>query len=306
MPTFEPFQFKDPLPKRSKSALSTALHVKSKSPEEVLLLRLLTGTLDIKNTTRSITFEQRINYTQFDYYKNARVSAKNIKDVFQADGIALSKVEKYYQESFKFGNRGLFKSLLLELSNFIYQKERQSHTTAFLHLYRSFELISYCFPLFYASKATSYEKTFVSLKEYFHKVDGERPFFKKFVNDHLFKGDLRIDQTLPIEIKAANAYLQEQYYKTLKKLCDDNKSIDLKSSTPNTEIVISRRGLTTLIIDLRNRYFHLLTGDFNDNFNSGELAEIDDFFLLVNDIILNWIGVIYIQILKKTIEPESE
>lgn len=157
--------------------------------------------------------------------------------------------------------------------------------------------------MFYASKSTSYEKTFVSLKEYFAKADGERPFFKKFVHDHLFKADLRLDQTLPIKITAPKAELQQQYFDALKRLCDTNANIDVKSSTPNTEIVISRRGLTSLIIDLRNRYFHLLTGDFNDNFSSGELAEIDQYFVLVNDIILNWLSVIYFQILRKTINP---
>lgn len=303
MAAFEPFLFKECLPPRSHSALSSILHVKPKQNSEVLLLRLLSGTLDLKNNTTGILINQRNNYTSFDFKANSRISATVILNVFSVDGISDTKVFNYYKECFKFGNRNLFKNLLLELSNFFYQTHKKSHATAFLHLYRSFELISYCFPLFYASKSTSYEKTFVSLKEYFSKADGERPFFKKFVHDHLFAGDLRLDQTLPIKITAPKPELQKQYFDALKKLCDNNTNIDVKSTTPNTEIVISRKGLTSLIIDLRNRYFHLLTGDFNDNFSSGELAEIDQYFVLVNDTILNWLSVIYFQILKKTINP---
>lgn len=303
MAAFEPFLFKECLPPRSHSALSPILHVKPKQNSEVLLLRLLSGTLDLKNNTTGLLINQRNNYTLFDFKQNSRISATVVLDVFNVDRISDTKVFNYYKECFKFGNRNLFKNLLLELSNYFYQTQKKSHAIAFLHLYRSFELISYCFPLFYASKSTSYEKTFVSLKEYFAKADGERPFFKKFVHDHLFKADLRLDQTLPIKITAPKAELQQQYFDALKRLCDTNANIDVKSSTPNTEIVISRRGLTSLIIDLRNRYFHLLTGDFNDNFSSGELAEIDQYFVLVNDIILNWLSVIYFQILRKTINP---
>lgn len=301
MSAFEPFLFKECLPSRSHSALSPILHVKAKQSSEVLLLRLLSGTLDLKNNTTGLLINQRNNYTYFDFKRNSRISASVILDVFAADKISSSKVFNYYKECFKFGNRSLFKNLLLELSNYFYQTRKKSHATAFLHLYRSFELISYCFPLFYASKSTSYEKTFTTLKEYFVKADGERPFFKKFVHEHLFKGDLRLDQTLPIKITAPKIELQQQYFDALKRLCESNPNIDIKSATPNTEIVISRRGLTSLIIDLRNRYFHLLTGDFNNNFSSGELAEIDQYFILVNDTILNWLSVIYFQILRKTI-----
>jgi hypothetical protein len=301
MPPFEPFTFKECLPKESIKVLPTELTVKSTAFDEVILLRLLTGTLNLKNTVSGMEIEQRTNYTTYDFKKNSRISSKTILSVFHPEELVEKKIAEYYRECFKYGNRGLFKNLLLELSNFFYQKEKESHATAFLHLYRSFELISYCFPLFYASKSTSYEKTFVSLKDFFTKTDGERPFFKKFVNEHLFKGDLRLDQTLPIKINAPNIELQKQYYDALKKLCDSNTSIDVKLASPNNEITISRRGLTSLIIDLRNRYFHLLTGDFNDNFNSGELAEIDYFYKIVNDIILNWLAVIYIEILKKTV-----
>lgn len=307
MPVFEQFQYKECLPKRSLEALPGFLIVRPKQSDDVILLRLLCGTLDLQNTTFNTLFTQRINYTKTDFILNSRISAKTILDVFKSDNVSIESAEAHYVNSFKFGNRTLFKNLLLELSNYFYQKEKNSHATGFLHLYRAIELVSYCFPLYYASKSTSYEKTYSSLKNFFTKVEGELNFFKKFVNDHLFKNDPAVlDVQLSIKIFAPNADLQEQYFKALKKLCDNNpKNIELKGYTPNSEIIISRRGLTSLIYDLRNRYYHLLTGDFNDNFSSGDLAEIDCFYEVVNDTILNWLTLIYIEILANTIEPAT-
>lgn len=223
-------------------------------------------------------------------------------DHFKADKIPLSKVEKYFKTSITRGNKIFFRNLLLEISNYFYQKNKKSYATAFLHLYRSLELISYCFPLHYASNAKSYEKTYNSLKEYFTKADGgELSFFRVFVNEHLFNGDVLLDINLPIKLSAPKPILQTQYYNAILKLSNANKNITLKSSNPNSEIVITRRGLISLTIDLRNRYFHLLTGDHNNNFSSSELAEIDHFYFQVNDIILNWISIIYLQILSESI-----
>ncbi len=303
MPTFQQFKYKECLSTRSVNALPNYLVVKHNSNDEVLLLRLMTGTLEIQNMTSGKKFIQKTNYSKFDFESNSILSAKTIIDVFKNESVKLSLVEEYYKNCFKYGNRTLFKNLLLELTNFFHQKENKSDALAFLHLYRAVELISYCFPLYFASKSSSYEKTYLSLKEYFTKVEGELNFFKKFVNEHLFKNDTTIlDIHLPIAIYAPNATLQENYFKAIIKLCEDNKSINLISSTPFNEIVITRRGVTSLIYDLRNRYFHLLTGDFNHNFSSGELPEINYFYKNVNDIIINWIAQIYFEILLTTID----
>lgn len=303
MPTFQQFKYKECLSTRSINALPNYLVVRHNSNDEVLLLRLLTGTLEIQNVTSSKKFTQNINYSKFDFETNNILSAKKIIDVFKSESVKLSLVEAYYKNCFKYGNRVLFKNLLLELTNYFHQKELKSDALAFLHIYRAVELVSYCFPLYFTSKSNSYEKTYLSLKEYFTKVDGELNFFKKFVNEHLFKNDTTIlDTHLPITINAPNTLLQENYHKAIKKLCDNNKAINLISSTPFNEIVITRRGLTSLIYDLRNRYFHLLTGDFNHNFSSGELPEINFFYRNVNDIIMNWIAQIYFEILLTTID----
>ncbi|UOQ78675.1 hypothetical protein MUN84_09145 [Hymenobacter sp. 5516J-16] len=276
----------------------------NQSNEELILLRLMLGTIKVKNNLNGLTIRQNTNYCSQDFSQWQSLSRKSIINFLSAEGIDLDSMHDYYSKSITFGNKKFYKSILLELSNYIYQKQKDSHATAFLHLYRIIELISYSFPLVYSSRATSYEKTFNNLKDYFHKVDSELNFFKQFVNGHLFKDNAALlDISLNIPITAPNQDLQEQYFKAIKKLCDNNsKSIPISGSTNYSEIIITRRGLTSLIYDLRNRYFHLLTGGYNNNFDSNDIMEVDLFYKNVNDIICNWIGVIYLEVTKLAYE----
>ena len=304
MARFDQFTYSECLNAQSLNALPDYLEVKRNQSAEVILLRLLTGTIDFENTINKIKISQRKNFTEVDYVVNTRISAKLINEVFTIDSkkIKKTKIEEYYKNSIKRGNKTFFENLLLEFCNYFYQTKKESHATAFLHLYRATELISYCFPLHFAAKSKSYKSTFNSLKDFFTKTEGELSFFKKFVNEHLFKDNPILDLDLIIKINEPNQQLKEQYYKAIKKLCDNNKNITIKSETLNSELIITRRGLTSLIIDLRNRYFHLLSGDYSDNFSSSDLSEIDNFYKNVNDIILNWLSIIYIEILINTIE----
>jgi hypothetical protein len=304
MSNFKQFTFSECMNSRSLGALPECLRIKRNCSSEVLLLRLLSGTLDFKNTINNIEISQRNNYTLTDFSSNSRISAKLLKDIFVIDGakIKKTKIEEYYGRAHHRGNNTFFENLLLEFCNYFYQTKRENNAMAFLHLYRSTELISYCFPLHFAAKTKSYKSSYNSLKGFFTKVDGELSFFINFVNEHLFKSNPILDIDLDIIISQPNTELQEQYYRALKKLCDKNSKIITKSETFPTQIVISRRGLTRLIIDLRNRYFHLLSGDYNDNFSSSDLAEVDLFYKNVNDIILNWLALVYVELLINTIE----
>lgn len=304
MAPFQQFKFKECLSLRSLNALPPFLKINSSQNSEVILMRLLSGTLDFDNTISKDKIIQRVNYTLTDFEANSRISSKLILDIYKIDGknIKLSKIDDYYKKSIIRGNKIYFENLLLEFCNYFYQSQKKSYATGFLHLYRATELISYCFPLHFVSKAKSYKTTYNSLKDFFTKTGGELSFFQTFVNGHLFKDNPILDIDLAIKIYQTNTVLQEQYFRAIKKICDHNDKIGIKSETPNNEIIITRKGLTSLIIDLRNRYFHLLSGDHNDNFSSKEIAEVDLFYKIVNDLILNWLSVIYFEVLLNTIE----
>ena len=297
-----PFTFFECLPSRSAQALPIELRVRTTQIEEVLLLRLLTGTLDIRSSATGQLTKARTNFSRLDFSLNTRLSAKMILDPFDSEGIKRANVLRYYSSCVTYGNRSLWKRFFLELCNYVCQRNANAHSLAFVHAYRSLELISYCFPLVFAAKSRSYEKTYVDLKRFFSGSDKELSFFIKFVNNHLFGDNLILDQHLPVAINDSEPWLREQYFGLLKKRCDENNGIPLISASPFTEIVITRRGLLKLTIDIRNRYFHLLTGDHNENIGSDELFEADRFFSLINDKVINWLAVIYFEILRSSVE----
>lgn len=303
MPVFHPFTFIECLPHRSVQALPNELRIGGNQIEEVLLLRLLTGTIDLRSAATGRITKARTNYAQLDHSQNQRLSAKIVLEPFTTEGIKPDDVAQYYATCVQYGNRSLWKKFFLELCNYTLQRAANSNALAFVHAYRALELVSYCFPLVFASRSKSYEKTYVDLKKFFSNSDKELSFFIKFVNEHLFDGNLILDQHLPFPINEAIPDLREQYFKLLKKRCDENNGIDLISATPFTEIVITRRGLLKLSIDLRNRYFHLLTGDYHANVGSDELCEADRFFGLVNDAVVNWLSFVYFEILRGNIDP---
>lgn len=306
MASFQQFIYTENLPESSQDNLPACFIVSNATRQyEILLLRLLSGTLTFTNTISNVEINQRNNFSEIDFIVNNNISDTTIKNIFHNKISDFSKAQHYYENCHTYGNTELFKNLLAELTNFFYQQEKNSHTLAFLHLYRSVELVSYCFPLFYTSKSKNYEKTYIKLKDFFTKPKGELEFFKEFINNHLFKDELILDIYLTIEINAPNnnAHLKKMYYDAIIKLCDNNRSIPVLSTSPNESININRKGLTSLIYDLRNRYFHFLTGSYNDNFSSIELPEVDSFYKNVNDLIVNWIAQIYFELLFKAIEP---
>lgn len=296
------FQFLENIQPRFISKIPASLALQEPAREELILVRLLTGTLKIKDQIFGKEFNQKINYSEIDYKTNRVVSMKPVLGCLDS-GLTETDLGKYINNSVKYGNKKLFKNFLLEISNYLTCKENNSHLVGFLHLYRSLEFISYCFPLFYASNSRDYHGTFNTLKDYFKGVDGERNFLRNFVNDHLFNKDPVLDLQLKINITGKNIDLQKQFYNVLLKIQSQNsKNIRLLNNFPNYQIVTDRRSIISLIISLRNRSFHLLEGDYNDNLTTDELHDFDGFYSNLNDIFLNWITLIYFKLLNKAVE----
>ncbi|MFN0201406.1 MAG: hypothetical protein ACKVTZ_07795 [Bacteroidia bacterium] len=214
---------------------------------------------------------------------------------------------KYLTNAIRYGNIGLFKNFLLEITHFFFNTESKNHTSAFLHLYRALELISYSFPLYYASKSKSYHGTYNKLKDFFKSGgDGERAFLKDFVNNHLFRNEPSLDTRLSIKFTSSNPIIQRQHFDVTLKIANSPKSgIEILDNTEYSEIVTKRRSLISLMIATRNRHFHLLEGDFQENITSVESYYFDDYFKDLNMIFCNWIAQIFFKILHSAIEQEK-
>lgn len=316
MSNYNQFLIKEALSSSQLNRLPNCLHFNfnvSQPNYEMLLLRILTGTVDIEHKLSGKIIKTRTNYCDYNLAKNSRLSATTLLKIFKEGTYANEKdipkiyYEKYYINFHKYGNQLFFKNLVDELCNYLHKQSLKSHSLAFLHLYRIIELISYTFPLHYTSRAKNYKKTFIQLKSYFNsldKSDGELAFLKNFINNHLLEGQSILDIELDIHISTSDITLQKIYFENLKKICDDNNF--LKNSVPNSIITISRRNLISLLIIIRNRYFHLLTGGYQNNFDSTVLPESDLYFEIVNDIGLTWVAQIYLEIVLTNMEELIE
>lgn len=296
------FEYIDNIEARYQASLPPNLTIHNASLEELLVARLLLGTLKVKNQTTNQIIIQKLNFGVHDYSLNNKISTKPIRDFLDVD-LTLNDFDDYIAKAIRYGNKKLFRNLLLEITHYFFCKQNRNELNAFLHLYRALELISFCFPLYYASQSTNYHGTFDTLKKYFKESDSERTFFKNFVHSHLFRADNLLDIRLPISFDSSNPTLQKQYYQSFFKIKNqNNRDIEVIDSTEYSEVVINRRSLISLMISLRNRNFHLLEGDYNDNLKAEDLYDFNGFYKNFNDVFLNWISLIYFRILRKAIE----
>lgn len=314
MPTFQQFDYIEILSNnqlaRMPKEIDANLNLFDDNPE-ALLLRLISGTVNIEHNISNTIIFPRKNYTDLDFTVNQNVNSNTLLKIFNngsnTNNQAISKefFSKYYRKCTTYGNREFFQNLVSEISNFLYFQSIGSNTTAFLHLYRCIELISYTFPLFYASKSKNYQATFRKLNDFFKDLsnkDGEITFLKFFINETLFKKLALLDSDLNLVIRTTDSFLQETYYNLIFDFCNKN-NIRLKNNCiPHSKIVISRRFLLSFIVNLRNRYFHLASGGYNENISSRQLSESDIFFEIINDIGMNWVAQIYLEILILSVE----
>ena len=253
------------------------------------LIRLLTGTVNIRCNLTGKLIKQRTNYSQLIYSRNGRISSNTIKKAIYP--YKLRDLDKYLIKS-RWANTKFYRDLFVEFSNYFLRIQENNQIAAFLHLYRILESSAYCFPLIWASRAKDYEGTFVKLRDYFNGANtGELGIFKKFMDDMI---DPAIRNTqAQLVITSIHADWQKNYYNTLLRNIDQG---DLTSSTANYEIIIKCGCLTELLIKIRNKYFHFLTGQ-GSNFNSDNIAEPNEFFSIINEILANWLSVIFFEIL---------
>jgi hypothetical protein len=268
------------------------------APEELLLLRLFNGTVDIKHLLSNKVFKPRINYSTFPY-KRIRKSRSIIENTLN-DGLRFQDLSEYLRYSRR-KHKGFYKPIRHEITNYLYQKYRKSHTLCFIYLFSLLEGISYGFPLIYSSKTNDFKKSYKSLQKYFLRKenDGELAFFKRFVNE-MFTRENYLTLSIDINIQGnnLNLELQQKYYRAIKKICNES---DISDEDAPRKISLKFATFGDFIMNLRNRYFHYQRGGWQENLSSLEVVDPDSFFSIVNDSILNWIAIIYFEILNYSI-----
>ena len=88
--------------------------------------------------------------------------------------------------------------------------------------------------------------------------------------------------------------INSNHYGIIKSIIPHDKIL---SDVPNTTIICEYEQLIDLCINIRNRYFHFAMGG-KRNIKGTDILESDLFFSLLNDELLNWMALIYFEILR--------
>jgi hypothetical protein len=287
-----PFAYLEVMPPRYLKYLPDSLNLSKSVFVEAKLIRLLLGTIDFNAALEGINISQRKNYSNARGIENNTLSAKIIRDSFAP--LTIEDLDSYLRK-FKNTNYNLHSDILIEISLYFVYKEKGNHVSCFLHLYRILEYVSYSFPLIHSSLSRGYIGTFKALQSYFTKDGSELEFIDNFIKK-LFDGDPIFGSSIDIDIVGPNAIVQDKIYKSFKTIlsgfltCDD----------ATKRITISFSNIIKATIHLRNRYFHFAIGG-QKNIRSTDIQYPDLFFQQINECILNWISIVYFEVLQTSI-----
>ena len=252
---------------------------------ESILFRLLLGTLDFKHPQSEELFRQDISYTRIAEEFKASTNSNPILD-WTNNEFGLLDLDFYFKKNRK--NNELFSELLIEFSLYFYNKNRCNNISAFLHLYRALEYMSYSFPIAYSSKTISYYTSFDTFKSFFVSKDqGQLKFFREFITAIFHKSILRSRTT--IDTFVGEELYDKQKLKIIAKLCQG-----FEFSENGSTIQIEYKFLLDFMINLRNKYFHFQfdRGENISNIN----FDSELFFEALNDKFANWLSMIYLEI----------
>lgn len=261
---------------------------------EVILIRLLVGTLRVTNLYSTDSFDQHENYSILGKPTNSLITTKPITNCLFPD-YKINDICTYIDRT-SHVNSEFYLHLLEEISSYFYKKSKFSHTICFVHLYRALEYISYSFPLIYASISREYYGSFNKLKNYFDKSKSELLFFDEFTKKLLDIGLL--ETPLTFNFNSLSPILNRNHFQIIKQILTVE---NIDNEVANISITTTYQYLLKLAIDLRNRYFHFAVGG-QRNIRSTDIIESDVFFTLINEELLNWISIIYFEILGSSIE----
>jgi hypothetical protein len=282
------FNYIDSVPDKWQTKLPASIQIQNIT-SEALLLRSLLGQIKIGSEKKTI--HHKYNYLILPFTKTKRLIYKNINkdlnNIFVLNNLLETiQLDKYFNSNRK--NYAIHEKLLFEITNYFY-KQQKSPITAFVHLYRCLEFMSYCFPMIYASKSKDYSGTFVQLKKFFTSdVTGEIKFFKKFLkvlfedeeSTLSFIFEINIDFPYPLELLETD--LRNVY-------------APLPYEFIGGVLKIKYENMLDFFCTTRNSYFHMCVGQDHNNFLSVDY-DIEEYFRSINPYILNWLAIIFLKV----------
>lgn len=267
--------------------------------EFALIFRVISGSCQITNLHTEKIMPLKTNYFFGDLRENSSRGLAFLND--SDEGLTISDYEAQITST-GFKNRKFYKNFLAELTSCIYHEESERHTAAFVHLYRSYEHLSYAFPMIYASRTEDYVGTFENLRQWLSSKNsdgnaGELKFHKNFVAS-LFKNLPELQTTIDIDINTKQEYRESIFKALAEKVAGWNNPTKY---TPGTQfpdkLAIPFIDHHSFLVNLRNRFFHYSNGR-SDNIGLDDIVEADLLFSFVNKVTLYYIATIFHGVVK--------
>lgn len=272
--------------------LPEAMQMTTSTAESVTLLLLLGYVKHKKND------DSKYQLQKYDFTK---IPSRKVSFTNESLNVAFSEIINFDENSDPFvnyitnnrKNKFIYERLLFELTAF-FEKKDKSSIASFVHLYRALELISYSFPMVFVTKSRNITGSYDQLKKYFNgNKESELKFFERFI-DELFKGeDMLLRVSFEIDLSLVdNSTLFFQDIKNIYKLSEKSK---IRLDEDHAILHVPFANFIGFFITTRNRFFHMSIGNGQNNFNSIKI-DIEQYFKIINPIILNWLSIIIFKI----------
>lgn len=295
MTSSNPFSYSECFSDRVLNRVPETLQIKGRGDSEVLLIvRLLSGAINVGHISSAKNYKQRENYFLSDLRGYAQSWDRNFPGLIAENYSAEQFAE--YLESTKGINRKFYKNILGELSYYFHYQKKGVHSSAFIFLYRTLEHIAYALPLTYVSKTEDFSKTFNFLKDLVSsdKNANELGFFKSFIIT-MYDGDPISESSIDFPIAVDTESEQKKIFNLLYRLC---KGGWLAESTENPRVLsLKFTEVGGFIQTIRNRFFHYMNGGAR-NIESSNISDIDTLFSLVNKKCLYWIATVFLAVIS--------
>jgi hypothetical protein len=258
-----------------------------KSPQ-YLLVRLLLGAAEVEQGGRRM--KQRQDYSNWPAATLLGAGGKAVSSYLRDQ---VGRTTSDFISATIIDNRRLFGDLLSEFASYFCACGSGAHTAAFVHLYRVLERVSFSLPLLYCATESDFEGTFNFLKKLFAEAgDGDLSLLKKFIAEGKLIDRTIVDTAVVIDF-SASPLNSDRFYKAVSSRFKDADSLD----PTRRQISVTFGNTQTLFIVVRNRFFHLRSGDGRNNISIAELHDSSEFFSLLNPIFCNFLAKLVLQIM---------
>ena len=255
---------------------------------QYLLIRLLLGAVDVEQSGRRV--KQRQDYSNWPASALVGSAGEAVSSYLQDQ---ISRTSADFISVTIIDNRRLFGDLLSEFASYFCASGAGAHTTAFVHLYRILERLSFSLPLLYCATESDFEGTFNLLKKLFSDAgDSDLSLLKKFISEGKLIDRTIVDTAVVIDF-SVSPLNSERFYKAVSSRFKDADLLD----PVRRQVSVTFGNIQSLFIVIRNRFFHLRSGDGRNNISLAELHDPNEFFSILNPIFCNFLGKVVLQII---------